>query len=69
MTLQAHAALFGALAALLWAASALVPISSAIRLKGGVSSKELPKLLAGLRWQSWLNAAAALCAAVAIMLQ
>ena len=63
-------AAFAALAAVLWLASAIVPIPPfAATLSGGGKQLDDPPYVVAFRLQSRLSSAAAVCAAVAAALQ
>jgi hypothetical protein len=64
---------FAALSASLWLVAALAKLPTTIWLQSGVGggrpSSEMEAVLARLRWQSRLNAAAAFCMFVSTLLQ
>ena len=67
---------FAAFAAILWLASAFVRVprrfiigTAVVDGYGTAFSKDLEKLATALKWQGWLNVAAATCTAVSIGLQ
>ena len=64
---------FALLSALIWPAAALLPIPKKIwlvaHIGGGGPSPELEAILARLRLQSWMNAAAAISMAASVALQ
>lgn len=66
-------AAFSGLSAVLWLTAALAKLPDTIWLQSGVGggrpSPEMDMVLSQLRWQSRLNAAAAICMFIAVLFQ